>query len=71
MGGKVQRIPLQVISEPASGPVLHSPPTWVASHNSVDYICGHCGSVLLHAEEDQVRNLQIHCRACGNYNTTE
>jgi len=71
MRDEVQRIPLRVILEPASGPVLDSPPTWEASHNSVDFTCGHCGSPLLRAERDQVRNLQIHCRACGNYNTTD
>ena len=71
MDAESQRIPLRVIPEPASGPVIRSPPTWEASRNSVDFTCGHCGSVLLRADEGQVHNLQIHCRACGNYNTTD
>ena len=69
MSGDVRRISLRLIPKPASGPVIASPPTWEASKGQIHFTCGHCGSVLLQAEEDQVRNLQIHCRACGNNNT--
>jgi predicted RNA-binding Zn-ribbon protein involved in translation (DUF1610 family) len=71
MSDEIQCVPLRVIPKPTIGPVLDSPPTWEASNHSVHFTCGHCGSPLLRAETDQVHNLQIHCRACGTYNTTD
>jgi hypothetical protein len=62
--------PLRVIEPPATGPVVLAPPVLQASDSSVDYTCGNCGTVLMHAEEGQVRNLQIHCQKCGSYNST-
>jgi hypothetical protein len=44
-------ISLKVVTAPAIGVVLHAPPMLVASGHSVDYTCGRCGTVLLHAEE--------------------
>jgi predicted RNA-binding Zn-ribbon protein involved in translation (DUF1610 family) len=58
---------------PASS-VVHfaeAPPTIVASEHSVDYTCGTCGTVLLHAEEGQIFGLTIHCTQCGSYNSTD
>jgi len=43
----------------------------IASTNTVDYVCGDCGVVLLHAEEGQFHNLVIRCTACGSYNATD
>ena len=48
------KISLKVVSAPATGLVLHAPPVLVASDHSVDYACGRCSTVLLHAEENQV-----------------
>ena len=54
-------------------------PLWGASanaykvfgtHNSIDYACGHCDTILMHADQDQIHNLVIHCTLCGSYNTT-
>ena len=46
------RIPLKVIvTAPAVGVVLDAPPVLTASEHSVDYTCGRCGTVLLHADE--------------------
>jgi DNA-directed RNA polymerase subunit RPC12/RpoP len=50
--------------------VLQAPPALRASEHSVDYTCGRCGAVLLHAEEGQVRGLVIECTECGSYNRT-
>ena len=65
------KISLKVVSAPATGLVLHAPPVLVASDHSVDYTCGRCSTVLLHAEENQVHGILIHCTNCGSYNSTE
>jgi hypothetical protein len=64
-------IPLRVVPAPATGPVVSAPPVLQASAHSADYACGNCGTLLLHAEEGHIRNLQIHCMHCGSYNTTD
>ncbi len=66
-----RKISLKVVVAPKKGHVLDAPPVLVASDHSVDYTCGHCGTILLHAEEGQVRGLLIHCAKCGSYNTTD
>jgi len=72
MGSSVHRqIRLKVIPAPAIGPVVQAPPVIVASTNTIDYLCGRCGTLLLHAEIDQIHNLLIHCTACGAYNSTD
>jgi hypothetical protein len=48
-----------------------APPVLIASTNTVDYICGACGAVLMHAEHGQVDNLVIHCTECGSCNSTD
>jgi hypothetical protein len=35
----------------------------MASEHSVDYTCGRCSTVLLHADEGQVHGVLIHCTA--------
>jgi hypothetical protein len=42
-----------------------------ASDHSVDYTCGRCDTVLLHAEEGQVRGVIFRCTKCGSYNATK
>jgi DNA-directed RNA polymerase subunit RPC12/RpoP len=64
-------VPLKVIDAPAVGPVVSAPPVLKASDHTVDYTCGKCGALLLHAEDNQVHNLQIHCLMCGSYNSTD
>jgi predicted RNA-binding Zn-ribbon protein involved in translation (DUF1610 family) len=51
--------------------VASAPPVLKASDHSLDFTCGNCGTVLLHADEGQVHNLQTQCLVCGRYNTTE
>jgi DNA-directed RNA polymerase subunit RPC12/RpoP len=65
-----QRRPLKLIEAPRIGTVLNAPPVLIASTQTIDYACGHCGAVLLHAEEGQVHGLLIRCSACGSYNAT-
>jgi DNA-directed RNA polymerase subunit RPC12/RpoP len=38
---------------------------------SIDYICGNCRAVLLHAEDNQMRDLLILCTECGAQNSTD
>jgi DNA-directed RNA polymerase subunit RPC12/RpoP len=65
------RIPLKVVIAPTIGVVLKAPPVLKASEHSVDYICGRCSAVLLHADEGQVHGILIHCTNCGSYNSTD
>ena len=66
-----RKIGLKVISAPATGHVLDAPPALKASNHSVDFTCGHCGTILLHAEAFQVHGILIRCAACGSYNSTD
>jgi predicted RNA-binding Zn-ribbon protein involved in translation (DUF1610 family) len=65
------KIPLKVVPAPAIGVVLVAPPVLKASEQSVDYTCGRCGTVLLHADEGQVYGVMIRCANCGSHNSTE
>ena len=63
--------PLKVIPAPRGGRALDAPPALSASSHTIDYTCGQCGAVLLHADEGQVHGLLIRCTDCGSYNTTD
>ena len=65
------RFALKLVSTPRAHHIVSAPPALIASTNTVDYICGGCGAVLMHAEQGQVHNLIIHCTGCGSYNATE
>ena len=54
-----RKISLKVISAPATGPVVRAPPVLKASDHTIDYACGNCGAVLLHAEDGQIHNLVL------------
>ena len=62
---------LKVIPAPSVGHVLDAPPVLMASDHSVDYACGRCNTILLHADEGQVYGLLIRCNQCGSYNATD
>ena len=64
-------IALKVVVAPSTRHVVEAPPVLKASDHSVDYTCGSCGTILLHADRSQVYGLLIHCKNCGSYNATE
>ena len=49
---------------------VNAPPILYASSHTIDFVCGNCGAVLLHAEDDQVHGLFIRCTKCESLNTT-
>ena len=65
-----RKISLKTITAPAIGHVVNAPPVVMASDHSVDYTCGRCGTILLHAEEGQVHGVIFRCTKCGSYNST-
>jgi hypothetical protein len=65
------RIRLKVVAAPAVGIILKAPPVLKASEHSVDFICGFCATVLLHADEGQVHGILIQCANCSSYNSTD
>jgi DNA-directed RNA polymerase subunit RPC12/RpoP len=68
-----QKVRLKTIAAPAlgAGAVVTAPPVLKASDHTIDYTCGHCGTILLHAEAGQIHNLTILCTRCGSYNSTD
>jgi predicted RNA-binding Zn-ribbon protein involved in translation (DUF1610 family) len=64
-------VALTVVAAPGSRHVVSAPPVLIASTHTIDHTCGKCGTVLMHAEEGQVRNLLIRCTACGSYSSTD
>jgi hypothetical protein len=66
-----EKRPLTVVSAPSIGRAISAPPILDASTHTIDYTCGKCGTVLMHAEADQIHGLLIHCSICGTYNATD
>ena len=64
------RVMLKVVEAPKTGPVVTAPPVLIASTHTVNYCCGNCSTVLMHAEHGQVHNLLIKCTVCDSYNST-
>jgi len=63
---------LKVVSAPlAIGAVASAPPALAGRTPTVDYVCGSCGAVLMHADENQAQKLIIHCTICDAYNSTD
>jgi hypothetical protein len=65
------RVTLRIIRTPWAHHIVSAPPVLIASTNTVDYVCGGCAAVLMHAEPGQVHNLVIHCTGCGAYNSPD
>jgi DNA-directed RNA polymerase subunit RPC12/RpoP len=65
------RVRLTFVSTPGLRHTVSAPPPLIASTHTTDYTCSRCGTVLMHAEQNQVHNLLIHCVACGAYNETD
>jgi hypothetical protein len=66
-----QRQHLKIVDLPPGRKYVRAPPTLIASSHTIDYCCGNCGAVLLHADDGQVHNLIIHCTWCEAFNSTE
>ena len=66
-----RRIGLKVVDASSAGVVLDAPPILRAEDDSVDYTCGKCGTILLHAQEHKIHGVLIHCANCGSYNSTD
>ena len=64
------RARLELIVPPFVGHFIDAPPVLNASDHTIEFVCGMCEAVLMHAEHDQIHNVTIHCLACGAYNTT-
>ena len=62
---------LKVVEATGIEHALHAPPVLVVSSNTIDFVCGNCDTILLHADDNQVHGLFIHCTQCGAYNATE
>ena len=64
------KVRLKLIPAPRLGSVVSAPPVLIVSNHSVDYSCGNCDTILMHADDGQIHNLVIRCTKCGSYNTT-
>jgi DNA-directed RNA polymerase subunit RPC12/RpoP len=65
------RVALTLVAVHPYRHAVSAPPVLIVSTHTVDYTCGKCGTVLMHAEEEQVHNLLIRCTECGSYNSTD
>jgi predicted RNA-binding Zn-ribbon protein involved in translation (DUF1610 family) len=65
------QIRLKTVTGPRHNGLVSSPPILNASDHAIDFTCGKCGVVLMHAEDGHVHNLAIRCTACGSYNSTD
>ena len=66
------RISLKIVAAPLDGrSIVTAPPVLNASDHTIDFLCGTCGAVLMHAEDGQVHNVTICCTQCGSYNSTD
>ena len=67
-----QKVSLKPVAAPQLGRgFVSAPPVLNASNHTTDYICGSCGTVLMHAEVNQVYGLTIRCENCGSFSTTD
>jgi hypothetical protein len=62
---------LRVVEATGIENAVNAPPAFYASTHTIDFVCGNCGTVLLHAEDDQVHGLFIHCTQCAACNATD
>jgi DNA-directed RNA polymerase subunit RPC12/RpoP len=68
---KPSRVKLKLMTGEHFVDALSAPPVLRASDHSVDYVCGRCETVLLHAEQNQIHGVVIRCTTCGAYNSTD
>jgi predicted RNA-binding Zn-ribbon protein involved in translation (DUF1610 family) len=68
---KHPQVSLRLVTGPGLAALVTAPPILNASDHTIDFICGNCGTILMHAEQGQVHNLTILCKSCGSYNSTD
>ena len=64
------RLALKFVAEPTRY-FLAAPPALIARMHSIEFTCGTCNAVLMHADEGQVHDLVIRCTVCGGFNSTD
>jgi predicted RNA-binding Zn-ribbon protein involved in translation (DUF1610 family) len=62
---------LRVVEAKGIENTVNAPPVLSASSHPIEFQCGNCGTVLLHAADGQVHGVLIHCTNCGATNTTD
>ena len=62
---------LRVVEARGIEHTVDAPPILYASSHTIDFVCGNCGAVLLHAEDNQVHGLFIRCTQCESLNATD
>jgi predicted RNA-binding Zn-ribbon protein involved in translation (DUF1610 family) len=65
------RLPLRVVARPVIGTSTQAPPILDASSSIIDFTCGKCGTVLMRANQGQVRGVVIECLNCRAFNATD
>jgi hypothetical protein len=66
-----QRMRLRLVAQPPRGTNTKAPPVLNASSGTIDYTCGRCDTVLMHANEGEVHGVVIECLQCGRFNATD
>jgi DNA-directed RNA polymerase subunit RPC12/RpoP len=61
---------LRIVEATGIEHAINAPPILYASSHTIDFLCGNCGAILLHAEDDQVHGLFIRCTQCESLNAT-
>ena len=62
---------LKVVPAPLVEALPSAPPALELPNPTVEFTCGNCGAVLMHADEEKVYPLMILCISCGSYNSTD
>ena len=58
-------VPTPLVEAPSAPPALED------RKPTVNYVCGSCGAVLMHADENRVHPLIIYCTVCDACNSTD
>jgi hypothetical protein len=61
---------LRLVKNPKFGRPRAWPPVPDTSSDTIDFLCGNCGILLMHVNEGQVHGVFIHCTECGACNTS-
>jgi predicted Zn finger-like uncharacterized protein len=60
-------IKLKAVSPPSVAYASSAPPPLVVTPDANHYVCGHCGTVLMIADDHEVNGVIVRCRECGRY----